>query len=118
MLLPIQNFLTSLKTKVTSGISTLKSDAEKDLSTLWANNKFYIIGFGLIILFFKYRDLLINILVKSGQREVNSADKQDAILQTDENKDNQQANILVQNANTLANQNNEEQDPNWNLKED
>jgi len=109
MFTKLQNLLNLAKAK----LANLKEDSKKDLATLWAQDKGYIIAFGALILFLKYRDLIISILVNSGKREVASAQKQSDALQAQENQANQQANELVKDANKLASQDTTETDVEW-----
>ena len=54
-----------------------------------------------LALIIKFRDVLISILVKSGKSVFEDANKKSNTLQAIENKDNQEANKLIEKANKL-----------------
>lgn len=70
---------------------------------------------GAIVLIVEYRDILIDLLVNSSKRQVDSAKKEDQELADKENKANNAANALVDAANKLA-QTQEQVDDDWNKK--
>lgn len=82
---------------------------------LWANYKVFFIVFGILILIYKFRDIIIDLLVKSSHRKVDEAKKQDSKLRAEEDALNSQANKLRNEANDL-NENKPPVDEDWNEK--
>lgn len=82
------------------------------LSTLWDNHKAFLIIFGIIILIFKFRGVIMDLLVSSSREAVKDAQKQDAALKAEENKANDQANQLRKEAEDLS-KNKEKVDEDW-----
>src|SRR5271166_455862 len=85
-------------TKLKAQLASLEALAAKDLSELWQAYRTPLILFGGIILYMKSRDLILSYLLNSGKRAEQSALAKDAQMQAQENKDNQQADALVQQA--------------------
>jgi hypothetical protein len=82
-------------------ITTLKAFWAKlnsDVKALWADDKVFLILFGIVIFIVKFRNLLIDLLVSNANNTVTKADKKDASLAATESKDNAQADQLVQQA--------------------
>lgn len=77
---------------------SFKDKLAMDAKSLWNEHKLFFIIFGALILIVKFRDILIDILVSSANREMTDAKKQDASLAADENKANAQADELVKKA--------------------
>lgn len=84
-------------------------------STLWSQYKGFLIGFGILILIFKFREVIIDLLVSSAHKTVSDATKQDAKLRAEENQANDQANKLRDQANSLDD-NKPVIDEDWNKK--
>lgn len=84
-------------------------------STLWAQYKVFFFVCGLLVLIFKFREVIIDMLVSSAHKTVSDATKQDAALKLEENKANDQANELRKEANSLP-QNKPVVDEDWNKK--
>ena len=68
------------------------------LTDLWTNNKIFVIIFGLLIVVFKFRSVLIDLIVAGGKKQVEEATAKDAVLAKEESAANDQANALVQKA--------------------
>lgn len=85
------------------------------LDVLWDKYKIFLIVFGVLILMVKFREVLIDILVDSSRKTVSDATKQDAALKGEENKANDQANQLKQEASKLS-ENKPTVDEDWNKK--
>ena len=71
------------------------------LSTLWNEYRLFFIGFGILILIFKFRETIIDLLVSSSRKTVSDATKEDAKLKAEETQANDQANQLRDQANKL-----------------
>ena len=84
-------------------------------STLWAQYKGFLIGFGILILIFKFREVIIDILVGSAHNTVQDATKQDQVLRGEEKAANDQANELRKQASDVA-VNKPVIDEDWNKK--
>jgi cell division protein FtsB len=82
---------------------------------LWANYKVFFIVFGILILIYKFREVIISLLVSSSRRAMDDARKQDANLKSEENALNNQANQLRDEANSLDNSK-PKVDEDWNEK--
>lgn len=85
------------------------------ITTLWEKYKFFLIAFGILILIFKFREVIIDLLVSSSRETVKEAQKQDASLRAEEDKANSQANQLRKDAEDLAT-NKPKVDEDWNKK--
>ena len=94
---------------------TIGDKLKLDLKTLWNEYRGFLIGFGILILIVKGRDLIIDILVNSGKSEITAAGKEDAKLANQENQANQAADALVQKSKDEP-LNNKPVDENWNVK--
>jgi hypothetical protein len=81
--------------------SGLWSLAQKDVGSIWSENKVFFFLFGAVILVIKFRDVLINLLVSSGKAEVKSDEKKDQKLAKEADDANKQADALVQQAQKL-----------------
>lgn len=86
-----------------------------DVKTLWANNKLFLIIFGVLILIIKFRTVIIDILVSNSKEILEDAKKQDTQLKSEENKANDQANQLVKESKDLS-KNKPKIDEDWNKK--
>lgn len=84
-------------------------------STLWDQYKLFLIGFGILILIFKFRSLIIDLLVSDSRKVVSDTVKQDAALKKEENVANDQANQLRKQAEDLG-KNKSSVDEDWNKK--
>jgi len=85
------------------------------LSQLWSQYRLFLIGFGVLILIFKFREVIIDLLVSSARKTVDEAQKQDTQLRQDETKANTQANDLRQQAEDLG-KNKPKVDEDWHKK--
>lgn len=85
------------------------------IAQLWANHKWFLIGFGILILVIKFQDVIIDVLVNSSKRLVNDSKVQDNKLKNEENAANNQANQLIDESNQLG-QNKPKVDEDWNSK--
>lgn len=86
-----------------------------NLGELWQSSKWFVILFGIVILIIKFHTVLIDILISNANRIFSSATKTSDASQARENQDNQQANALIQDANSLPGQQ-KPIDENWNKK--
>jgi hypothetical protein len=91
---------------------TIKDKLEMDAKTLWQEHRLFFIIFGAVILLIKFRDIAIDLLVSGGKKTLTNAKKEDASLAVEENKDNAQANQLVEHAKELPAQE-EPVKPDW-----
>lgn len=73
-----------------------------DVKTLWSGNKMFLIGFGLLILIVKFRNVIIDLLVANSKTVLNDAVKKDTELKAEEDKANNAANKLVDEAKKLS----------------
>lgn len=85
------------------------------LGTLWDNHKVFLIIFGLGILIWKFREVIIDLLVSSSREAVKDAQKQDQTLKGEEKAANDQANQLRNEAAALDD-NKPVIDEDWNKK--
>ncbi|NJO48145.1 MAG: hypothetical protein HC840_00355 [Leptolyngbyaceae cyanobacterium RM2_2_4] len=72
------------------------------IGTLWDNHKIFLIIFGLAILIYKFREVIIDLLVSSSREAVKDAQKQDQVLRGEEKAANDQANQLRKEAEALS----------------
>lgn len=84
-------------------------------SQLWQNHKWFLIGFGLLILVIKFQDVIFDLLVNSSKKLVDESQKKSDNLQQQQNAANNQANQLVKEADDLG-KNRPEVDENWHKK--
>lgn len=84
-------------------------------STLWSQYKGFLIAFGILILIFKFREVIIDLLVGSARKTVQDATKQDQVLRGEEKAANDQANELRKQASDVA-ANKPVIDEDWNKK--
>ena len=84
-------------------------------STLWNQYKVFFILCGVFVLIFKFREIIIDLLVSSSRKTVQDAVKQDQALKKEENAANDQANKLRDQANQLDD-NKPVIDEDWNKK--
>lgn len=82
---------------------------------LWANYKGFFIVFGVLILIYKFRDIILDLLVSSSHRTVDEAQEQGAKLKAEEDEANKQANQLRREADELG-KNKPVVDEDWNQK--
>lgn len=85
------------------------------LSTLWEQYRVFLIIFGLLVLTWKFREVIIDLLVTSSRKTVSDAQKQDTTLKNEEKQINDQANILRKEAEDLS-KNKPNVDEDWNKK--
>lgn len=75
---------------------------QMDAKELWADHKIFFIIFGVLLIVVKFRDLIIDILVSSAKRTVDSAKKEDSQLAKQEGDASKAADDLVAKANSEA----------------
>lgn len=100
----ILNMLDKLKTLYTKFLQTLanfKSLLSKDISELWDNYKSFLLVFGAIVLTVKFRQILIDLIVKASKSLFNSAEKKSSSLQEKEDINNKKADELVKESENL-----------------
>ena len=86
-----------------------------DISELWANDKLFLIIFGVLILIVKFRSVLISLIVENGKQIFDAATKKDAQLAASEDQNNKEADKLVQHSKDAADSNEPVSDD-WNTK--
>jgi hypothetical protein len=69
-----------------------------DVCDTYGRIKIYLLALGAIIAIFEWRKLKAAILVKMGQQELNSANKQDKVFAANEQSDEAKADALVKKA--------------------
>lgn len=89
--------IANLKTKALSFLNSLKGE----ITDTWERVKIPLLAIAAILATFKFKELLLNYLVRSGENEVKETNKTDQKLATQEKKDSDQADVLVANANAL-----------------
>lgn len=72
------------------------------ISYLWDNHKFFLIIFGVAIIAYKFREVIIDLLVADSHKKVDEAQKKDAILKSEEKQANDQAEQLIKEAEALS----------------
>lgn len=82
------------------------------LKTLWESHKLFLIGFGIVILIWRFREAIIDLLVADSRKIVNEAKVKDSQLKSEEQKANAQADELVKQAEDLS-KNKSEVDEDW-----
>lgn len=85
------------------------------MSVLWDNHKTFLIIFGLLIILFKFKDVVFDLLVNNSRKIVQDTKEQDKSLKADQDQANNKANELIKEAESL-NVNKKEIDENWHLK--
>lgn len=85
------------------------------LGTLWDNHKVFLIIFGLGILIFKFREVIIDLLVSSARKTVNEAQEKDTVLKAEQDQANDQADQLRKEAEALS-KNKPTVDEDWHKK--
>lgn len=73
----------------------------KSLSDLWKNHKIFLIFFGLIIVFLKFSDFFIDLLISSSRNISNNAKQEDLDLAKKQKDANSKANDLIDRSNNL-----------------
>ena len=82
---------------------------------LWREYRAFFIVFGILILIVKFREVIISLLLDNAKQTINTAEKKDEQLKTQENQANDAANALRKQADDLSN-NQPVVDENWNKK--
>jgi hypothetical protein len=85
------------------------------IGTLWSQYKVFFIIFGILILIWKFREIIIDLLVSSSREAVKDAQKQDQALRGEEKKANDQADQLRKEADALDD-NKPKVDEDWHKK--
>lgn len=85
------------------------------VSTLWNNHKWFLIGFGAILLIIKFQDVIMDVLVSSGKKAVSDASKKDEQLSRDEDQAKRSADAALKEVDDLA-KNKPKVDEDWNKK--
>lgn len=96
-------------------VKTFWQKVTGDVKYLWDNDKIFLVVFGVLILFAKGSNLVIDFLAFRSKQEVDSATKQDAALKAQEDAAKEQADDLVKKANSLPSQQ-QPVDENWDKK--
>lgn len=74
-----------------------------EISTLWENNKIFVIVFGALILIIKFREVIISFLVADSKRIFDNATKESDSLKKQQDSYNSSADKLVEEAKQLPN---------------
>lgn len=77
---------------------SLKEKFEMSLSDLWSNHKIFLIIFGILIVTWKFRSILIDLLISDSKKTMDDAKKKDGDLASQENKAKSDADALVKKA--------------------
>lgn len=85
------------------------------IGTLWDKHRVFLIIFGLAILIFKFREVIIDLLVSSARKTVNEAQEKDAKLKSEQDQANDQANQLRKEAEAIS-KTKPEVDEDWHKK--
>lgn len=85
------------------------------ISTLWDNHRTFLIIFGIAILIFKFREVIIDLLVSSARKTVSEAKEKDSVLKSEQNQANDQADQLRREAEALS-KDKPKVDEDWNKK--
>ena len=96
--------LSNLSEKLKNWWSNLESMALKGLGELWDSCRIPLVLFGTIIVILKFRNILINFLIKNAKQVYNNAQKQNQSEILKEDRDNKQADQLVQETKDLQQQ--------------
>lgn len=84
--------LTIVKQKLNGLLTVIK----QQVSGLWNTYRVYILGAAGLFLFFKLRDLVISLLVSSGNKVMDNTKAQDAVLAKAEDDAKAKATVLEQ----------------------
>jgi hypothetical protein len=90
---------------------------KKDLSDLWKEHKLFLIFFGIFILIFEFRNILLDLLISGAREEVKATQKEDAKLASQQNAANDKANALVAESNSVG-KDDKPVDENWYKKDE
>jgi hypothetical protein len=93
--------LKDIQIKIKSWISNIIALSKQDIKSIWNNTKLLIIPLVLLGVTIKFRDIIINILIKSSKRVFTAAQQKSQKSVNQENQDNQQAEDLINQANNL-----------------
>ena len=96
-------------------LEALKAKMDQDLKDLWVHDKLFLFLFGVVILAWKFRTLLIDLLVSDSKQVQIKAEAKDSKLAAQETDANEQADALVEQANREASKETTV-DENWNKK--
>lgn len=72
------------------------------ISTLWDKHRWFLIGFGVLILIIKFQDVIIDLLVGNSRKLVKDAVETDAKLKQKQDEANNKANQLIDEATKLS----------------
>lgn len=100
---------------VKNTLLTIQSNVSAVIKPLWDKYGIFFIVFGVLLLVAKGANLIIDFLSWRSKQELDSAKKQDASLSAEETKYNNQANQLIDKANSLPSQE-KPVDENWDRK--
>jgi hypothetical protein len=87
-----------------SKLKALWTIAKTQLADIWNKSKMYIFAAAAIVAALEFRQLKEWFIAYSGQKEINKDKKEDSVLAATENKDNAQADALIQQAKDLPSQ--------------
>lgn len=82
-------------------LKALWDKLNQDWKDIWNQDKAFFFLFGIVILFIKFRDIIISLMLSSAKREFDTAQKQDIVLSKQENKAKIESEVLVQQAQDL-----------------
>lgn len=96
-------------------MASLKEKFQMSLTDLWNNHKIFLILFGLVIVIVKFREVLIDLLISGGKKDMEEARKKDAVLANEENRAKSDADALVKKAQEAPSKE-QPVDTDWNKK--
>jgi hypothetical protein len=77
---------------------------KNQLVDIWNRSKIFLLAIVSLVVYFEWQKIKEYLLLYIGQKEIQSDKKEDRVLETKENSENDQANALVQQANNLPKQ--------------
>ena len=107
--------LQALLAQLRASLGTFGTKIGSDIGDLWEKDKAFLLIFGAVILTVKFRDIMINLIVRGGQSLFNTTQASTDKLEKQEQDDNSAADKLVQEAGALSKSNPSVEDD-WNTK--
>lgn len=83
--------------------SSFKDKLNSPLSTLWSENKMFFVVFIVIILIYKFQDVIIDVLVENSKSILNKTRNESASLKEASDLLNSKSNQLINESNELLN---------------
>lgn len=104
--------------KLKALIINIENLSTHDISELWINSRKYLLVFGIAILGFKFRNILMNWSIRAAERIYNRAQEKNNALSVSEEKAEKQANTLINDAKNLPNTEENPVTDDWYKKKD